>query len=60
MPTKRVSVKDIKKVNSRLKRLVAKEEMRQQEIARFRKENDELAHRLFILRNERNNTGECC
>jgi len=60
MPTKRVSVKEVKKVNGRLKRLVAKEEKRQAEMARFRKENDELAHRLFTLRNERNNTGECC
>jgi hypothetical protein len=58
--SKRVSVKEVKKVNSRLKRQVAREEKRQQEIAKFRKENDELSHRLFALRNERNNTGECC
>ena len=58
---KRASVKEVKKVNTRLKRQVAKEEKRQAEMARLRKENDELAHRLFDLRNERNNSPfECC
>lgn len=58
---KRLTVKEVKKVNARLKRQVVKEEKRKTEMAKFKKENDELAHRLFDLRNERNNSPfECC
>lgn len=56
---KRVSVKQLAKVNRRLKRQVQKENKRQEEIARLRKENDDLSFRLLELRSPRNG-GECC
>ncbi len=58
--SKRVSVKDLAKVNRRLKRQVQKENKRVEEIRRLRKENDDLSYRLLELRDPRNNTGECC
>lgn len=57
--SKRVSVKELAKVNRRLKRQVQKENKRQEEIARLRKENDDLSFRLLELRSPRNG-GECC
>lgn len=54
------SVKELAKVNRRLKRQVQKENKRREDIARLSRENDELSLRLYSLRNERNNTGECC
>ncbi len=58
--TKRVSVKELAKVNRRLKRQVQKENKQVEEIKRLRKENDDLSYRLLELRSQRNNTGECC
>jgi len=58
--SKRISVKELAKVNRRLKRQVQKENKRVEEIARLRKENDDLSFRLLELRSQRNNTGECC
>ena len=57
---RRVSVKELAKANRSLKRQVKKENKRAEDIARFRKENEELSLRLYQLRNERNTTGECC
>ncbi len=57
---KRVSVKQLAKVNRRLKRQVQKENKQVEEIKRLRKENDDLSYRLLELRSKRNNTGECC
>ena len=57
---KRTSLKELAKVNRRLKRQVQKENKRREEIARLRKENDDLSYRLLELRDPRNNTGECC
>lgn len=54
------SVKELAKINRKLKRQVQKENKRNEEINRLRKENEELSLRLYSLRNERNNTGECC
>jgi len=58
--SKRISVKELAKVNRRLKRQVQKENKRVEEIARLRRENDELSYRLLELRDKRNDTGECC
>ena len=58
--SKSVSVKELARVNRRLKRQVQKENKRVEEIARLRKENDDLSYRLLELRSKRNNTGECC
>lgn len=58
---KRVSLKEVKKTNARLKRQLAKEEKRKSELLRLYKENDDLGDRLFSLRNERNfPVKECC
>lgn len=53
------SVKELAKINRKLKRRVQKENKRQEEIARLRKENDDLSFRLLELRSPRNG-GECC
>lgn len=58
--TKRTSVKELLKVNRKLKRQVQKENKRKEDIARLRLENDELSYRLLELRDKRNDTGECC
>ena len=60
MKSKPVSVKELARVNRRLKRQVQKENKRVEEIQRLRKENDDLSYRLLELRSKRNNTGECC
>lgn len=58
--TRQPSVKELAKINRKLKRQVQKENKKREDIARLRRENDELSLRLYQLRNERNNTGECC
>lgn len=58
--TKRTSVKDLLKVNRKLRRQVQKENKRREDIERLRRENDELSYRLLELRDKRNDTGECC
>lgn len=57
---KRTSVKELLKVNRKLKLQVQKENKRKEDIARLRSENDELSYRLLELRDKRNDTGECC
>jgi hypothetical protein len=54
------SVKELAKIDRKLKRQVQKENKRVEDIARLRKENDDLGYRLLELRSQRNNTGECC
>ena len=57
---RRTSVKELLKVNRKLKKQVQKENKRVEDIARLRRENDELSYRLLELRDKRNDTGECC
>lgn len=53
------SVKELTKINRKLKKQVQKENRKREDIARLKKENDELAFRLYELRNPRTD-GECC
>lgn len=54
------TVSELTRINRKLKRQVQKENKRNEEIARLRKENDDLSYRLLEIRSQRNNTGECC
>ena len=54
------TVKELTKINRKLKRQLQKENKKREDIARLRQENDDLSYRLLEIRSQRNNTGECC
>jgi len=57
---RRVTVSDLKRQKKALTKALRKERKRQDEIAKLRKENEDLYIQVSRVRDARNNTGECC